>query len=528
MKKITSLFSIFMFSAAPVLAVEDCTIARTANFTNEPVYQINRAHSGHTFQLKNEVNALIFRRGNSVPVYNELAKNVTYLNNGQTMRVEMRENCGWSDGFIITAEEVVEGIKQTFTQGPESSNVGRAFIKNGKDIIEGNAHINELGVRVIDNFTFEIDITANGQLMEKILTRLNFTPYPLHLSADEQDKWNEGYIQRVSSGPYYASKINDKELVLDKNPYFCEDLLPEIEKVIYYNNGNSVAQTGLFFSKQINIAERFNNRTLKTFEARSELAPFKKRETSSEVVTFLLQSSHSQLMDEPKLREVIFLATDLEQFSKTLDLDKNFLNQPGALSYPYPEYEVPQDPLFQLDYSERLLKANEIMASFGYNLDNPLKLKIVALNRAGFDQVETSLKSMWSQVGIHAEFEYVALKDFSWKGLEEWPGGYDYFLVGMESDFPDPSDFLSWLNIHSADERKEDLEKRILDTFKIYDNNIRLEKLRELEVEMRESRTALSLYAATTPWIIDETLEFGDYFHLLGMNLKSTTCPSES
>ena len=526
MKKTTTLFSIFTFLAAPIYAVEDCTIARTANFTNAPVFQVNRAHSGHVYQLLQEVNALIFRRGSKVPVINELAKNVTYLNNGQTMRVEIHNNCGWSDGFMITASEVVEGIKQTFTEGPESSNVGRAFIKNGKEIIEGSAGIDQLGVRVISEFIFEIDITANGQLMEKILTRANFSPYPLHLSADEQAKWDEGYIQRVSSGPYYASNIDDTELLLERNPYFCKDLLPEIEKVIYYNNDNSVSQTGLFLSEQINIAERFNNRTLKAFEARSDGTPFKKRETSSEIVTFLLQSSQGQLMDEPKLREVIFLATDLNQFSKTLDLDKNFLTQQGALSYPYPRYDAPQDTLFQTDYSERLFQASRIMATFGYNAQNPLKLKIVALNRAGFDQVEKALISMWSQIGIHAEFEYVAPKDFSWKGLEEWPGGYDYFLVGMESDFPDPSDFLSWLNIHSADTRKEDLEKRILATFQIYDNNLRLEKLRELEMEMRESRTALSLFAATTPWIIDPALEFGDYFHLIGMNLKSETCPS--
>lgn len=526
MRKIISILSILLFSTSPILAVEDCTVARAVNYTNEPIYQVNRAHSGGLIQLLLEISAQIFRRGKDQPVYYELADTVTYINGGATMRVHMRENCGWSDGAPITADEVIEGIIQTYTDDPISSNVGRTYIKNGTEIIAGKLPISELGVRIVDQYTFEIDILANGGLIEKLLSRQNFTPYPLHLSKSEQKIWGEGYLQRVSSGPYYVTSMDDQNITFLKNPHFCKDIQPDIEKLVYFNVEDPDSQIGLFLSKKINLAERFNERALRAFEKREQQQPLKRHAISGEVITFLLQSETGILAENPKLREALFLATDLDRFQQVLDIDENFLSRKGAISYPYPEFDIPVDPLFEIDYPTRLEQAKNIMNSFNYDFENPLDIKIVVLDRPGLHQVKNALQSMWRQINVSAKFEFVDIQDFSWKGLAEWPGGHDYFLVSGESDFPDPADFLGWVNIHTPHPNKEEITRRIKSTFKMVSNNERYDALREIELELRNNRAALSLYASSVPWIIDPSLEFGKYFYSTGINLKSDTCPS--
>ena len=526
MKKMTSLFSILMFSAAPIYAAQDCTVARTAHFSTDPIYDVNRSLYNHSYQLALETNAVLFRRGKDQPVYNELVKNVSYVNDSKTMRVELRQNCGWSDGTMITADAVVEGIYKTFSEGPYSSNAGRKFIKNGLEIIGGNTPLEELGVRVIDEHSFEIDILTSGKLMETMLARVNFTPFPIHLSQSEQEKWEEGYLKRLSSGPHYVTSIDENELHLTKNPFFCQDISPEIENLIYYNQGNKASQTGLFLNKKINLAEGLNTKELRILEAGEKVAPFKIRETSGEDITLLLQSANGQFMENRELREAVFLATDLDRFTNILDLDKNFLAQKGAITYPYLGFDLPLDPLFEKTYSERLTQAQEILEKHGFNSENPMTIKIVAVKWPAFGEVEVALRSMWRQIGIETIFEIVDEKDFSWKGLEEWPGGYDYFLVSTRSDYPDPSDLLTWLAIHGADENNIELKDRILESFQMVDNKARLEELKQVELEMRENRAVLSLFASSTQWTLDQSLEIGNYFYLTGINLTSDTCPT--
>ena len=77
------------------------------------------------------------------------------------------------------------------------------------------------------------------------------------------------------------------------------------------------------------------------------MEPFKIRETSGEDITLLLQSANGQFMEHRELREAVFLATDLDRFTNILDLDKNFLAQKGAITYPYLGFDLPLDPLFE-------------------------------------------------------------------------------------------------------------------------------------------------------------------------------------
>lgn len=506
-------------------AVEDCTLARAMNYKLGASYSNIVSQDGIANSLMSDTNARLFRRGNSVPIINELAKEVIIDENTHLMIIKLRKNCGWSDGHIITADQMLRGIQNTYLEGSKSSNIGRQFIHNGPDIINGTKDISELGAFVINEFELGIEMGTSGDLMQQFLMRYNYAPFPTHLSLAAQEKWARGDFDRLSSGPYQAININEEKINMEKNPYFCTDLQPEIEHAIIYRQTDPTSQTGLFFNDTINIAERFDDRSLRSFQSRGKIKSFKIREINNQISVRLLQSeATAQSMPRP-IKEAMFLALDRSAFSQLSVLERGIPDRKIGLADPHPKYDVPDNSLFADSYEERTAIARQRMSDAGYSAEHPYELKLLVLNSWDTSQITSGLRSMWAQIYVDLNVSHIDFSQFSWKALEEWPNGYDYLLLSSEAEYSDPIDALSSLVEHGAVKNRDQLRQKISASFKIFDSQRRMNALQTIEKELQQNQTMLTLFATSTPWVIDDGLELKDYFYLTTQNISSKSCP---
>ena len=80
---------------------------------------------------------------------------------GTVWTFKIRDN-KWSDGQEVTAEDYAYGITQTLNPeaGSPNSFFTASFIKNGSKVVNGEASVEELGVKAVDDKTLEITLEA--------------------------------------------------------------------------------------------------------------------------------------------------------------------------------------------------------------------------------------------------------------------------------------------------------------------------------------------------------------------------------
>ena len=159
--------------AQSAFSIEDWAFAQTIAYKDGPIYNQIYDYGRHGNHLMLDTNALLFRRNTNGTVVNELAKSVEYTNNGTTMRIAIKDNCAWSDGIKITADEIANGITRVYLPEHNVYVPGRKFILNGSQVFEGVMDPSELGIRVISSNAIEIDTTVGGDLVQQILAKVN-------------------------------------------------------------------------------------------------------------------------------------------------------------------------------------------------------------------------------------------------------------------------------------------------------------------------------------------------------------------
>ena len=111
---------------------------------------------------------------------NALCANQTVSEDGLTYTFVIRSDAYWSNGVPVTADDFVYGWQRAVDPKIASeysfmlSDVGQ--IKNAAQIIEGKLPVTDLGVRAVDDKTFEVQLEGPVSFFEKILYFPTFYP----------------------------------------------------------------------------------------------------------------------------------------------------------------------------------------------------------------------------------------------------------------------------------------------------------------------------------------------------------------
>ena len=140
----------------------------------------------------------------------------------------------WSDGTIITAHDFVESwrrVADPITVAPKGFVL--YCVLNAEAIATGRCDPAQLGVTVIDAFTFKVDLRGPTPFFLRLTSNPVLLATPTHTIQSHKDAWTEpGRI--VTGGAFLlAEHIAHHKIVLSPNPYYYESQLVKLKRLTF-------------------------------------------------------------------------------------------------------------------------------------------------------------------------------------------------------------------------------------------------------------------------------------------------------
>ena len=150
------------------------------------------------------------------------------------MMITLKENNCWSDGTVVSAEDVVYSWKRILDAGFNSEAACLLFdITNARKAKLGDCSIDDVGVYAHDSLTLQVNFEGKINYDQFILNLTSPALAPLKESTvDGYADWSKRPATATYSGPFMMRRVSyglsedgtatpeTAELVLERNPYF--------------------------------------------------------------------------------------------------------------------------------------------------------------------------------------------------------------------------------------------------------------------------------------------------------------------
>lgn len=150
------------------------------------------------------------------------------------MMIHLKENNCWSDGTVVSAEDVVYSWKRILDAGFNSEAACLLYdIVNAREAKLGDCSIDDVGVYAHDSLTLQVNFNGKINYDQFIFNLTSPVLAPLKEQiVDGYADWSKRPATSVYSGPFMVRRVNyglsedgsstpeTSELVLERNPYF--------------------------------------------------------------------------------------------------------------------------------------------------------------------------------------------------------------------------------------------------------------------------------------------------------------------
>ncbi len=366
-----------------------------------------------------------------------VAESWTTSGDGKVYTFKLRADAKWSNGEPVTANDFVYGWRRVVDPKTGSYYASMLYVvKNGEAINKGGAQPETLGVRAVDDKTFEV--TLNGPTLYFTETLAHPATCPVHRATIE--KFGADWVKpgnMVGNGAFVLKDFIPKEkITLAKNPAYRDAAQVKIDTVNY-------------------IALEDRGAALKRFEAGEidtyddlpvEQMSYIREKFAGQFLTgpylgtyFFWFKNDKPPFDNAKLRRAMALAIDREYIA-----DKIWAGTMTAAYSFVPPGIVGYDPV-QADFKamtqvEREDEAKKLMAELGYGPDKPLSVELRFNTSENHRNTAIAVADMLKTIGIEAKLLNTDGKTHY--GHLRSHGDFDLARANWVGDYRDPQTFL--------------------------------------------------------------------------------------
>ena len=200
--------------AAPL----DKQVFRSAGIEGKHFDTMRNEYEGFAYEATIEQLAKMGPEGDWHPA---AAESWELSDDGRTWTFHLRQDAMWSDGVPVTAEDWVYSFRRYLN--PEMANVYAWFLfdlENGEAYNKGEVDVEELGVKLIDDYTFSLTTKVP---IPYYMFKINWhaAPVPRHMVEEHGDDWANDPATAPSNGPYRIAEWNrGKNVIFTPNPHY--------------------------------------------------------------------------------------------------------------------------------------------------------------------------------------------------------------------------------------------------------------------------------------------------------------------
>ncbi len=384
--------------------------------------------------------------GNLVP---GVATGYDVSDDKKTYTFHLRPEAKWSNGDPVTAQDFVFAWRRAVDPAlgsPYQWFMELMSIENAGAIIKGEAAPDTLGVRAVDDATFEVTLSAPLPYFPQMTTHATTFPAPQKVVEEHGQDWTRPE-NIVSNGAYVLTEhLPNERSVRERNEMYWDNENTIIDKVVaLVINDENVALT------------RYMAGELDRTEVPAGQFPRLKEEHPDEAIsfprlcnyyyTFNLSDSGPEAFKDPKVRKALALAVDRDIITKNVKAG----GEPPAYSFTpaaVAGFEPPASEMASMTQAERDEMAKQLLEEAGYGPDNPLSFSMVYNTDEAHQKVAVAMSQMWKQkLGVQVE-----MSNMEWKVFLEERGNQNYELArgAWCGDYNEASTFLDLLQSDSG------------------------------------------------------------------------------
>lgn len=349
----------------------------------------------------------------------------------------------WSNGDPVTAEDFVYSFRRVLdpkTASPYASYLADAKVVGAQKIIDGEAAPDTLGVKAIDDKTFQVTLSEPVPYFPDML--IHTSTFPVHAATVEKfgDKWTDP-ANIVVNGAYKVTDwtVNDK-IVLTRNESYFDNAKTTINKVTMLPIPEATTATQRYKAGELDV----------TTEIPTELFESLKTELGDEVnvspklCTYYYEfNTVKPPFNDARVRRALALALDRDVIVDSV------LKQGQKSAYQFTptstQAMVNNTPEWESwDKEKRIAEAKKLLAEAGYTDAKPLKFELLYNTSESHKKIAVAVSSLFKQALGNVEVE---LNNKEWKTYLDTRrnGNYQLARAGWCGDYNEPSTFLNIL-----------------------------------------------------------------------------------
>jgi len=359
---------------------------------------------------------------------------------GTVYTFHIRPEAKWSDGSALTANDFDYSYKRLLDPATGSEVPFFAYdLVNGMEINTGaNTDVNSLGVKAVDEGTFEITLKAPAAYILHVLALYSFPPVPQKAIEAHGEEWVEP-PNMLSNGPFRLEKWeHDVEFVLARNENYWGEPA-KLDQITFHVLTDSVPA---YENDEVDVSLSVGSADIDQIQSDATLSKEIQRWTQS-LTNFLVfdNSNTDSPISKPEIHQALYLATDRDTLTKNV---LKGLYEPAPLLLPpgMPGRNEAGIPTGGVDHAKELLAG----AGFPDGKDFPE----ITLNFAQgpiADLVVQVLQQMWKDnLNVNLKLNSMEVQAYrAWfASLADAAVKFDMYFTGNGSDYNDPQ---NWHNL---------------------------------------------------------------------------------
>jgi oligopeptide transport system substrate-binding protein len=367
------------------------------------------------------------------------AESWTTSQDGLVWTFTLRSDLVWSDGAPVTAEDFVFSWRRLLDPNTASQYSAILFaVKNARAINANTMKPEELGVRAVDDRTFEVTLEHLVPYLPYVTVHHATFAVPRHVVSQQSAGWAKPG-KFVGNGAYLLESWQPEDRIkLIKNPRFYDAASVLIDEVYYYPFADQEAGLKRFRDGSVDMINAFPH--TKYDWVKANMADSVQVFPILQTIYFAFNTTRPPFSDK-RVREAFAISPDIETIGKAV----NDLGEPVAYAFVPPtiaNYPGTTQISFKGEpHAARVERAKALLTDAGFGPGNPVRVQFNIINTAIPKRLAVAFTQMWTQIGAQVEIVGSDANNHWTVVMRErtYDIGYDSWVA----DFSDPITFLS-------------------------------------------------------------------------------------
>ncbi|PFI22973.1 peptide ABC transporter substrate-binding protein [Bacillus cereus] len=426
-----------------------------------------------------------------------VAKSFTRSEDGKKYTFELRKDAKWSNGDNVTANDFMFAWKRAVNPQMASQYAYMLFqVKNAKEINKGTMPLDELGVKVINDYKLEVELEQPIPYFLQLLALPIYLPQHESFLKEQEGNYGLEPSNLIYNGPFVLEKWkHEQEFQLKKNDIYWDQKKVKLDEINFHIVKDTMTAVNLYEAGDLDRVP-VNSQVVDKYKENKEL-----HMSSDPGIAMLRFNEKNNALANKKVRQSISLALNKEDFVA------HFINngaKPASGLVPVGHVNEKTGKDFR--------KENGDISS--YDLQNAQKVWEEAKKELGVEQIslefltfeQDNAKRMAEYIKGDLEKNLQGLtiqikqQPFKQKLQLEQTGDYDISMVNWGPDYKDPISYLELFTTSNpnnkmsySNSRYDELIKKAKNEL-VLDQEKRWEALQEAERILLEDAAIAPLY----------------------------------